>query len=376
LPKPAKKELPYEMLLFEIIDEGIGISQENQIHLFDKFYQVDLDPNNKQQGTGLGLAICKQLVALWEGEIGLISEENKGSNFWFTLPLVLATPAQIALEQEALLKLHKRNIFFKDLNVLIAEDIFVNQEVAKTMIEQLGCTAEIAQNGKEAIEMAKNKAYHLILMDIQMPIMNGIAATKEIKATFEKAPIIIGVSANAMEEDAKRYIAEGMDDYISKPIEPFLLQEKLAKWFPSHRENAENISQELENMETIKTQNTDNQVIATLNETVITKLLSLVKHNKVRFDILLQSFNEDMQDLISNAKTAIETEDKSKLISEIHTIKGVSATIGTSALHEETKEFYRKIRNDNFENALQHIQKIEKLYQEASLALNEISEKL
>jgi PAS domain S-box-containing protein len=376
-----------DYLLFEVIDNGIGISAENQAQLFSKFYQIDLDPHAKQQGTGLGLAICKQFVALWEGEIGVESQENKGSNFWFTLPLVWATEEQIATETKIQGQYQHQHIYFENLQVLIAEDIFVNQEVAKTMVEQIGCTADIAKNGQEAIAFAKQKQYDLILMDIQMPIMNGIAATKEIKATFEKIPVIMGVSANTMEEDAKRYIAEGMDDYIAKPIEPLLLQQKLEKWFP--QKVKKQVTQEIQ--ETQETQEQIQPIIATntinvtennlpetpiLNKVVVDKILSLVKGNKARFEILLHSFHDDMQDLIISAKQSIADNNHQQLISAIHTIKGVTATIGTTALYEHTKLFYAQIRNNHFDETMTHIQTIENLYQQASQALDKVKQTL
>lgn len=375
----TKNSLQHGILKIEIIDQGMGISEEHQALLFDKFYQIDIDSNVKQQGTGLGLSICKQFVELWNGEINVSSVVGKGSNFWFTLPLKLATATEIQEVQQTQLQAQKQQFRFENLYVLVAEDVFVNQEVAKTMAEHIGCVVDVVKNGKEAVEIIANKKYDLILMDIQMPIMNGITATKLIKDT-ENSPIIIGLSANVMEEDAKRYITEGMDDYISKPIEPLVLQEKLAKWFPKKiakaANGAENSVLNIELKAENKIDNIEMKQIEILNQTSITKLLSLVKNNKNKFNILLNSFDEDMLDLLSNANLAIHNEDNKELISIIHTIKGIAGTLGTTLLYEFVKDFYLQLHEGNFAISTQNLAQISTLYHQASAELHKVSSEL
>ncbi len=376
----TKNTLLYDMLKIEVIDQGMGISEEHKSSLFDKFYQVDSDSNMKQQGTGLGLSICKQFVELWNGEINVSSVVGEGSNFWFTLPLKFATTIEVQEVQQKQLQTEKQQFRFENLYVLVAEDVFVNQEVAKTMAEHIGCVVDVVKNGKEAVEIIANKdvnnQYDLILMDIQMPIMNGIAATKHIK-NAGNSPIIIGLSANVMEEDAKRYIAEGMDDYISKPIEPLILQERLAKWFPNKIVNIQ--KNELSAKANIQLSN-DNKIgniaikqIEILNQTSITKLLSLVKNNKNKFDILLNSFDEDMLDLLSSANQTVDNEDNKELISIIHTIKGIAGTLGTALLYEFIKDFYTQLHEGNFVANNENLVQIKLLYQQASEELHKIS---
>ncbi len=372
----TKNSLQHDMLKIEVIDQGMGISEEHQALLFDKFYQIDIDSNIKQQGTGLGLSICKQFVELWNGEINVSSVVGKGSNFWFTLPLKLATATEIQEVQQTQLQAEKQQFRFENLYVLVAEDIFVNQEVAKTMAEHIGCVVDVVKNGKEAVEIVANKKYDLILMDIQMPIMNGITATKLIKDT-ENSPIIIGLSANVMEEDAKRYITEGMDDYISKPIEPLVLQEKLAKWFPNKiaktANDAERIILNIELKAEHKIEDIVMKQIEILNQTSLTKLLSLVKNNKNKFDILLKSFDEDMLDLLTNANQAIDNEDNKELISIIHTIKGIAGTLGTTLLYEFVKDFYSQLHEDNIATSTQNLAQVSILYHQASAELHKVS---
>jgi CheY-like chemotaxis protein len=333
----------------------------------------------KQQGTGLGLSICRQLVQLWEGEIGVISEEGQGSNFWFTVPLQIATTAEIEQQQNKTLT-DDKHLKFSNLHILIAEDVFVNQEVAKTMTENLGCTVEVVENGKEAVYAATHSHFDLILMDIQMPVMNGITATQFIKRASKTPPVIIGLSANAMEDDAKKYIAKGMDDYIAKPVEPVVLQEKLALWFPHKidKNNSQNSNQNTtQNKQTQNhNQQVESQTTTLLNQTSIDKILSLVKHNKVKFEVLTSSFYADMEALIASAKEAQQQENHKQLVSDIHTIKGVTGTIGTAALYEETKFFYAQLKENNFDKAEKSLQIIESLYQETCKALEAVTKSL
>jgi PAS domain S-box-containing protein len=384
------------VLKVEVIDSGIGISAENQALLFDKFYQIESSNSIKQQGTGLGLSICRQLVQLWGGEIGVESKEGKGSCFWFTIPLRVATDLQMEAVKIKPIASNQK-LKFKNLNILLAEDVFVNQEVAKTMAENLGCIVEVVENGKEAVHAATHNHYDLILMDIQMPIMSGITATQFIKRGTKNPPLIIGLSANAMEEDAKKYISLGMDDYLSKPIEPNTLQEKLAHWFPHKIQ--QNESQYLENQAnnlivnaievqqkevrypqigSEKIENDKNEIDKNtiLNLTSINKILSLVKNNKASFEVLTNSFAADMQALLQSAKTAANTQDYKQLVSDMHTIKGVAGTIGTTALYEDAKILYTALKENDFEDLENKLQKMELLYQEANAALTKVAEEI
>lgn len=219
----------------EVVDTGIGISQENQKKLFTKFTQLDSSLTRSYEGTGLGLAICKELSQLMGGDINLISELGKGSNFWFEFEAELVTTDQIVTE-------HSNDFINKEislgLNILVVEDKLVNQKVVKLMLENIGCQVVLANNGLEAINYLEDgylklNNFHfvdIVLMDIQMPIMDGITAVKHLRTKYNFLPPIIGLSANAMEGDAENYIAQGMDDYMAKPVSSELLLEKLQKW--------------------------------------------------------------------------------------------------------------------------------------------------
>jgi PAS domain S-box-containing protein len=206
------------VLQFEIQDTGLGVPEDKVIHLFEPFYQVDNFMTRKAEGTGLGLAICKKLVQLMGGEIWYEpSADRYGSLFVFTTAYKLQTsqeplPNDDQLESEALGK--------KALKILIAEDNEVNQIVLKRIIEKLGYSATIVSNGKEAVDAFERFPYDIIFMDIQMPLMNGLEAVNLIrKASLVPGnPFIVAITAQALKGDRQKYLDNGMDEYISKPI--------------------------------------------------------------------------------------------------------------------------------------------------------------
>ncbi|HEY9842144.1 MAG TPA: ATP-binding protein, partial [Candidatus Obscuribacterales bacterium] len=210
-------------LLFELSDAGIGISPEYQARLFQPFSQADGSSRRRFGGTGLGLAIASQLVELMGGKIGVESEPGRGSRFWFRLPLrkqpakavVAAVPpapaAQDAAEQ-------------RQTRVLLVEDNPINQMVAEAIVLKLGHSVTIAENGLVALETLKADSYDLVLMDCQMPEMDGFEATREIRrgaaGTRHQQIPIIAVTAHVLDEDREKCLAAGMNDYLAKPFTP------------------------------------------------------------------------------------------------------------------------------------------------------------
>lgn len=210
-------------LQFAIRDTGIGVPKDQVVHLFEPFYQVDHFMTRKTEGTGLGLAICKKLVELMDGRIWHEASNNQtGSTFLFTasfrLPADDSGSSQYDMrhEQDGLAESSTE----QSLKILIAEDNEVNQLVIKKMIEKLGHKATLVQNGKEAVDAVKRYPYDIIFMDIQMPWIDGLTATKLINEQLngKKHPYIVAVTAHAIKGDSEKYLSEGMDAYISKPI--------------------------------------------------------------------------------------------------------------------------------------------------------------
>jgi len=211
---------PEELLLkFEVVDTGIGISDEDQQTLFNDFAQLENSVVKQFEGTGLGLSISKNLTRIMNGRIGLHSEKGKGSTFWFTLVMEKGDEEQLTRERSGTTT-HKK--ILPPLSILLVEDNLLNQKFAMTSLERAGHHVELAENGKIAVEKFKNAEYDLILMDIAMPIMDGIEATRVIR-DLEKGNRrikIVAVTAHVMVTDREKCLAAGMDEYISKPYRP------------------------------------------------------------------------------------------------------------------------------------------------------------
>lgn len=202
-----------------IIDTGIGISEEAKANLFKEFFQANNSISRKYGGTGLGLAISKKLVELMKGKIGVESTLGKGSTFWFTINILKCT------KEEFLQSKHQQPIIKKmehKLEILVAEDNLINQKIVMANLKKMGHKVDVASNGQIAIELFKQKAYDIILMDVQMPELNGIEATQAIRLIEEtegRNPIyIVAMTANVLKEDIEHYLEIGMNSYLSKPF--------------------------------------------------------------------------------------------------------------------------------------------------------------
>ena len=215
----------------EVKDTGIGIPRHAQSSLFKAFTQADGSTTRKYGGTGLGLAIVSQLVDMMGGELGLESEEGEGANFWFVVPLevsrlsvrkseqVVETPPQEALSGK----------------ILLVEDNPVNQMVAGKMLEKIGISASFAENGKQALARLQEEQYDLVLMDCQMPEMDGFEATRQMRqqkilSIRQSSMPVIAMTANVMEGDKQRCLDAGMDDYLGKPVKMDELESVIRRW--------------------------------------------------------------------------------------------------------------------------------------------------
>ncbi len=224
-------------LRFVVKDTGMGIPWNKQAQLFDCFTQVDSSNTRVFGGTGLGLAICRQLVGLMAGRIGVNSVEGQGSEFWFTLSLAkqLFSETSTSCRRE----LHGWNVLNpllqrKEKKILLVEDNLINQQVVCGILRKLGFgPVDVAGNGAEALAMIREKRYSLVLMDIQMPVMDGIAATEKIRATTSEEGCylpIIALTAHALKSDVARCREAGMNDFITKPVVPEVLAKTLDRW--------------------------------------------------------------------------------------------------------------------------------------------------
>jgi len=231
------------MLRFTVRDTGIGISAKQQQRIFQKFSQADTSTTRQFGGTGLGLAISKELVELMGGEIGINSQLDAGSEFWFTIcvgkPPVQGSAVENAaetLDTPLASQATSPRIRPQGAKILVAEDNVVNQEVALWHLQKLGLQADVAADGAEAIKSLQQLPYDLVLMDMQMPVLDGLEATRIIRdpdsGVLNHEIPIIAMTANAVRGDRERCLQAGMNDYIAKPVSRADLVRALDAWLP------------------------------------------------------------------------------------------------------------------------------------------------
>ena|GEM_PF-3186390 len=220
---------------FEITDTGIGIAESRLEAIFEPFSQADGSTTRKYGGTGLGLTICRQLAELMGGKIGVTSELGKGSTFWFTAnfekpavqPVVHHIAPEITPAKPSMTK-------WRSARILLVEDNAINQKVAQSILNKLGCKSDVAADGLEAVRALELIAYDLVFMDCQMPEMDGFEATSVIRSptsnVLNHTVTIVAMTANAMKGDREHCISSGMDDYIAKPVNKEELAMILEKW--------------------------------------------------------------------------------------------------------------------------------------------------
>ena len=212
-------------LRFEIEDNGIGISQEKQDNMFESFSQGSVQINRKYGGTGLGLSIVKGLIQILKGKISLKSELGKGTTFFFEIPLTYQEPKKAAP------KISEQSKNFKELDlsnikILVVEDNKINQMITKKILNKMGLFCEVVDNGEEAVEKVRNTEYGVVLMDIHMPGISGLEATKRIRV-FDKELTIFALTAVTLEDKMHEFDEAGFDDIISKPFKQEDFEKKL-----------------------------------------------------------------------------------------------------------------------------------------------------
>ena len=219
---------------FSVADTGIGIPAAQQFRLFKKFSQVDSSVSRRHGGTGLGLAICKRLVELMNGEIGVVSEIGKGSTMWFTAHLPPTSKPEVEPNGE----FTPEETDPGNARILVVDDLDTNREIVEAYLEDIGYHIDTVGSGVEAIQMLGSERYDLVLMDIQMPIMDGVTATKHIRAMpypIRDIPIV-AMTGNVLPQQVRSYLDAGMNDHIGKPIERAQLYNNVRRWLPKAKD--------------------------------------------------------------------------------------------------------------------------------------------
>jgi len=319
----ACKEHEEKQLYISVKDNGIGIRPEHIGRLFNPFSQSDATIASKHGGTGLGLAICKQLVELMKGEIGVNSEYGKGSNFWMTLELTPSHASEISTKRSNSQENEKpaNNRLLPQAKILVAEDNAINQKVISLMLKSSNFDFEVADNGNKVLACLNKNQYNLILMDCQMPELDGYETTKIIRngnKHYHGIPII-ALTANTMENDRDQCLAAGMNDFLPKPINQQHLNAILEKWL---NQNTDGILPPdeiiIENSHEVLIDQAEMMALAEMMEDSFTTLLeTFIQHSELK----LQALNSTVK-----ASSCNETKEV------LHFLKGSCLSVGAVRL--------------------------------------------
>jgi signal transduction histidine kinase/HPt (histidine-containing phosphotransfer) domain-containing protein len=350
-------------LLFSVSDTGIGISDEQMQRLFQPFSQASASTSRKYGGTGLGLVICKKLVETMGGNIQAESKADQGSIFSFTITTQIAREQPVYTLQDALDKNNEKVGRLGDrlpLKILIAEDNLINQELAMAMLIKMGYQPDVVDNGLAVLEALQVEHYDLLLLDVQMPEMDGLETADylvnhwhELHTGYER-PTIVAMTASAMQGDREMCLRAGMDDYISKPIMMDSLQRTIEKWAVS------NISEEVADERIVV------KVEKAQNSSVIDRaaIRNLEQINPKLIGRMIHLFTaEEAPALLQNLRQAIANHDSKEVSYNAHTLKGSSNILGAKALGKLCLEVELKGKNGDNEGLSELFTEIEHQYE-------------
>ena len=360
-------------LQFSVKDSGIGMTSDQQSRLFQAFSQADASTTRKYGGTGLGLAICARLTEMMGGRIWVESELGSGSTFFFTAVFEMAED-EVDMHADVRLIDKKLKVLAIDgletasamadnwkavqgARILLVEDNEVNQQVATEILEQAGVTVEIAENGLQALTALDERSYDAVLMDVQMPVMDGYEATRRIRTNdrFQTLPII-AMTANAMSGDREKSLATGMNDYVTKPINPVQLMAVLAKWTGStRREGSESASPTKEMPAWL----TNFSALEGVSGTFLASGLQRVGNNLELFKRMFSQFRVSNKDTVANIRAALAQNDLATAERLAHTLKGVAANLGAnplSAVGAKLEQAFRGGKLDEVEELIAELE--------------------
>lgn len=362
------------VIRFEVQDTGIGISPDKTSQLFKPFKQVDASTTRKYGGTGLGLAITQRLAELMGGQVGVESTPGKGSCFWFSADFGIGAP-QNDVELDAAENLIKEK--FAGQRILVVEDDAVNREVAFSLLTEAGLRVDLAEDGLEAVSMAKANKYSLILMDVQMPVMDGFAATRALRDIPSTLSLpILAFTANVFEDYRRRCMAVGMNDLIAKPVDPKTMYATVYKWLSATvtevltgdgiQKTTE--SKSLEDLVLEQNLRTCLEDIAGLDTRIG---LANFSGNVQRYLELLRHFVQTKIEEFPRWKVLLEQKKIDELLSIIHAFKGASGSLGLAEVHRLAVALESKLKTADT-NVQNEIQKLIEVMQLLEIPLEKI----
>jgi signal transduction histidine kinase/CheY-like chemotaxis protein/HPt (histidine-containing phosphotransfer) domain-containing protein len=320
-------------LRFEVSDTGIGIDDEGIAKLFQPFSQVDASISRRYGGTGLGLTICRQILDALGGTVGVESRKGEGSTFWFEIPAIAADPGLVETQTDHQLDLQPLPM----LDILLVEDNLVNQQVAAGFLAHLGQKVSIASDGLEAVEMAARHAYDLILMDMQMPRLDGIEAARRIRSTeaLGRSVPIIAMTANASDDDRRLCHEAGMTGFQSKPV---TMPQLRAAVLSAARPGLVLVEPDVCAMPDPAFETRRSEITDALG--------------KEAFDELLDSFFDDATMLLADLGAALAANDHRQANRLLHTLKGAASSVGFEAVADRSQRLRTTALDDQALNDL------------------------